>query len=206
MRARASLFVLLKVTSVPNSFSGWTNKQKRLTQSYFISHMTLSPLLSEPISSCRGAKLIAGLPLRLISFRIISSEKKCFANKMSSKKRFFGGYKKTIFRPFWSMFCPIWSTFNLIQCEITIFSPCWWNFLSHFLLPSPYPQIPDARMSQFVLSCPAVTGLKLQTMVLDEKCKPSIHGYPKEAFPDKKTFLDALASLGSMLESQSVSH
>ena len=77
-----------------------------------------------------------------------------------------------MFRPFWSMLCPIWSTSSLIQWEITIFSPCWWNFLSNFLLLSPCPPILDARMSQFVLSCPAVTGLKLQTMVLDESVSP----------------------------------
>ena len=106
-------------------------------------------------------------------------------------------YKNAIFSPFRSMLCPIWSTFSLIQCQITIFSPCWSNFSSHFLLLSPLPPIPDARMPQFVLPCPAVTGFKLQTMILDQKCKPSIHRNIKGSLPRQKTaFLGALPNKG----------
>ena len=106
-------------------------------------------------------------------------------------------YKNTTFSPFRSMLCPIWSTFSLIQCQITIFSPCWSNFSSHSLLLSPLPHIPDVRMPQFVLPCPAVTGFKLQTMVLDQKCKPSIHGHFKGSLPRPKTaFFGGIAQHG----------
>ena len=52
-------------------------------------------------------------------------------------------------------------------------------------------------MPQFVLPCPAVTGFKLQTMVLDQKCKPSIHGHFKGSLPRPKTaFFGGIAQHG----------
>ena len=76
-----------------------------------------------------------------------------------------------LFGPLYALFCPFVA---LLYAKTQFLALIDWIFSSHFLLLSPLPptQIRGCHNLCYHVHCPAVTGFKLQTMVLD-KCKPS---------------------------------
>ena len=98
------------------------------------------------------AKSIVGLPPRLTSFRIMSSESVFSANNLSTKKVFW--YKKVLllalFGPFKVLFGPFLTLFNakiyFLAHVVEIYPP-----ISSLCPPVSTPPIPDARIPQLML-------------------------------------------------------